>query len=472
MMLVLAVRTDAERVYAAGARATSRLTRSPRRSPRRRGIASPTQLRTVMSRDGRDLLAQFRALAPRASADLAPALGATAHPLRGRAARRRGAVRSRPDARMFTPAELPVSSPPTCGAGDVMVLMAQSVPTATAAMRRLCRPDGTPAACQSTRPTASFWLDSDQAGQRRGRGDARPRTLLRRRRHQASDEVGMRRFEQRRRLPPAAGRPRASYLVAGGLRHLSLRLRRRRRRVASIFAIDAALWTSSPDAELVGRVESDPGSRCAGPRAAVLRGRRTVSPQPSLVVGVGSGGCCGSSSAVVLAIVVTSLSLRLLGIRRGLGEGPPRRRSLGWGIAGLSPRRQRLGLGRRRARRCTSSPSASRRRWRSRWPSTCWPVPGSLATGERAGLVVAPRPLRGRPAARSPCFRRYRELVRLAASRGVRPAAVEPADRAERTGDSHGRPAPPGARGCGRRLRQARPDRGDPGRPPARRRVR
>ena len=41
MMLVLAVRTDAERVYRAGARRSSRRTRSPRRSPRR--AASPAR---------------------------------------------------------------------------------------------------------------------------------------------------------------------------------------------------------------------------------------------------------------------------------------------------------------------------------------------------------------------------------------------------------------------------------------------
>src|SRR5437763_6929250 len=63
MMLVLAVRTDAERVYRralqsftpddiAGAVAAAR------------GIASPSQLRAAMKRDGRNLVKQFRALAP------------------------------------------------------------------------------------------------------------------------------------------------------------------------------------------------------------------------------------------------------------------------------------------------------------------------------------------------------------------------------------------------------------------------
>ena len=43
---------------------TSRPTSSPRRSRRRRGVASPTQLRQQMKQDGRDLLAEFRAMAP------------------------------------------------------------------------------------------------------------------------------------------------------------------------------------------------------------------------------------------------------------------------------------------------------------------------------------------------------------------------------------------------------------------------
>ena len=63
MMLVLAVRTDAQRVYdrallvftpdeiAEAFAATS-------------GIASPTQLRSAVKQDGRDLVAEFRALAP------------------------------------------------------------------------------------------------------------------------------------------------------------------------------------------------------------------------------------------------------------------------------------------------------------------------------------------------------------------------------------------------------------------------
>ena len=132
MMLVLAVRTDADRVYE---RALHYFTPDEiaEAFAAARGVASPTQLRTVMKQDGRDLLAQFRALAPErrpislqrwsvggSCSPSALALGALvvvptvdracsrpAHDLRGRPAAR-AAARS-----------------------DLMILMAQSVPSAT-----------------------------------------------------------------------------------------------------------------------------------------------------------------------------------------------------------------------------------------------------------------------------------------------------------------------------------------------------
>jgi membrane-associated phospholipid phosphatase/tRNA A-37 threonylcarbamoyl transferase component Bud32 len=63
MMLCLAVRTDAERVYR---RALRYFTEDDiaEAFAAIRGVASPTQLRSVLKQDGRDLVAQFRALAP------------------------------------------------------------------------------------------------------------------------------------------------------------------------------------------------------------------------------------------------------------------------------------------------------------------------------------------------------------------------------------------------------------------------
>jgi hypothetical protein len=63
MMLCLAVRTDAERVYRHALKYFSEDDIAEAFAATR-GAASPTQLRSVLKQDGRDLVAQFRALAP------------------------------------------------------------------------------------------------------------------------------------------------------------------------------------------------------------------------------------------------------------------------------------------------------------------------------------------------------------------------------------------------------------------------
>ena len=113
MMLVLAVRTDAERVYQ---RALAYFTPDEiaEAFAAARGIASPTQLRTAMKQDGRDLVAQFRALAPpRRPISLQRwsvrrvLLGAG---LAGLTVLALMAIYS-----SFTPVELPVGDDPSCG---------------------------------------------------------------------------------------------------------------------------------------------------------------------------------------------------------------------------------------------------------------------------------------------------------------------------------------------------------------------
>jgi len=63
MMMVLALRTDATRVYEQ-ALAYFTPDEIAEAFAATRGVASPTQLRTMMKAQGRDLLAEFRALAP------------------------------------------------------------------------------------------------------------------------------------------------------------------------------------------------------------------------------------------------------------------------------------------------------------------------------------------------------------------------------------------------------------------------
>jgi tRNA A-37 threonylcarbamoyl transferase component Bud32/membrane-associated phospholipid phosphatase len=63
MMLVLAMRTDAERVYRHALEHFS-ADEIAEAFAATRGVASPTQLRAALKQDGRDLLREFRALAP------------------------------------------------------------------------------------------------------------------------------------------------------------------------------------------------------------------------------------------------------------------------------------------------------------------------------------------------------------------------------------------------------------------------
>ena len=134
-----------------------------------------------------------------------------------------------------------------------------------------------------------------------------------------------------------------------------------------------------------------------------------------------------------IAIVVTVLALRLLGIRRGwvtaflaglIGWGVTIVVALGvnhwnWGADGLVLHLLAIGI-----------------------PTTMTVAvafdllarPGSLAIGERAGLVVATRPARA-VRTRIAVLRRYRELVRLARREGFGPL-LSPTDRAERTIDT------------------------------------
>ena len=129
MMLVLAVRTDPQRVYR---RALDHFTEAELAEAvaATRGVASPTQLRAFMKRDPRDLLAEFRALAPprppivlqrwgvRRVALAAAALGVAF-----------AAVNVGVQAFFPTAANLGVAAP-ACGTGHSMILSAQAVPSA------------------------------------------------------------------------------------------------------------------------------------------------------------------------------------------------------------------------------------------------------------------------------------------------------------------------------------------------------
>jgi hypothetical protein len=163
MMLVLAVRSDPDRVYQRALRYFTPAELAEAFAATR-GVASPTQLRAFMKRDPRDLLGTFRALAPprepitlqrwsirRVSLAIGVlAVAAGALYLGGQA---------------FSPVGDIGSYAPPCGTGHSMILAAQAVPSAAlvpcvAALPSGWRVGGADIATGHSR----FWLDSDQAG--------------------------------------------------------------------------------------------------------------------------------------------------------------------------------------------------------------------------------------------------------------------------------------------------------------------
>jgi membrane-associated phospholipid phosphatase/tRNA A-37 threonylcarbamoyl transferase component Bud32 len=129
MMLVLALRSDAQTVYDAALRSFTP-DELAEAFAATRGVASPTQLRQHLKDDGRDLLAEFRAMAParrpisvqRWSIRRVALIGASLllvllGVLMGVA--------------LFFPTRGTVTTP-DCGTSQVMQLMAQAVPSSTA----------------------------------------------------------------------------------------------------------------------------------------------------------------------------------------------------------------------------------------------------------------------------------------------------------------------------------------------------
>jgi len=164
MMLVLALRTDPQRVYR---RAQAYFTEAELSEAfaATRGVASPTQLRASMKQDPRDLLGQFRALAPprppivlqrwsMRRVTLATAMVAIT------------AVAAYGTVRTFNPGSRGLGAdPPSCGTGPSMILSAQAVPSAAMLPCINALPSGWHAdGADIASGHARFWLDSDQAG--------------------------------------------------------------------------------------------------------------------------------------------------------------------------------------------------------------------------------------------------------------------------------------------------------------------
>jgi hypothetical protein len=226
MVLVLAVRTDPERVYR---RALAYFTPDELAEAfaATRGVASPTQLRAFLKRDPRDLLGQFRALAPPRQPVALQRWGARRVIV---AAAMLGAAVVAVDlaATAFRPPVNLGSAPPVCGTGHSIILSAQAVPVVEdAAVYR----------------GAALWLDRRRrrhrqrpvrvlAGLRSGRQTGGHRHPDRHMRHDRSpaDPVrpGRSRTFRAPAEPAAAVRARADVRLPRRMHHLPVQLHHRR----------------------------------------------------------------------------------------------------------------------------------------------------------------------------------------------------------------------------------------------------
>jgi membrane-associated phospholipid phosphatase/tRNA A-37 threonylcarbamoyl transferase component Bud32 len=266
MMLVLALRTDAQRVYE---RALAYFTPDEiaEAFAATRGVASPTQLRTVMKRDGRDLVAQFRALAP----ERRPIS------LQRWNVRRFGlalvlvlaAIIAVPNVvGLFTPAhDLGVAGSPECGTDNLMILTAQSVPSATSVPCIEAYPAGWElGGVRIKRHRTTFWLDSDLAGDRAVEVQLLPPDDcdISEASRVPSDVAGLRRFEEAKQLSPLEWT--RYYLFPGGCVTYELRFDAAAM-PSLVFAVDNALGFQSREA-LVKVVRDDTDLRLCGASAS------------------------------------------------------------------------------------------------------------------------------------------------------------------------------------------------------------
>jgi hypothetical protein len=163
MMLVLAVRSDPGGVYRLALRyfTANELAEAFAAT---RGVASPTQLRAFMKRDPRDLLGEFRALAP-ARKPIAlqrwslRRVGLAAAVFGGIALAVASTLQS------FLPAGNSGTYPPQCDTGHSSILAAQAVPSAALVPCVAALPSGwSVGGADIASGHARFWLDSDKAG--------------------------------------------------------------------------------------------------------------------------------------------------------------------------------------------------------------------------------------------------------------------------------------------------------------------
>ncbi|HWL90075.1 MAG TPA: hypothetical protein VNP90_01810, partial [Actinomycetota bacterium] len=181
-----------------------------------RGIASPTQLRAFMKRDPRDLLGQFRALAPERR-PISIQRWSVRRVLLAFGMLIAFAVAVSSSINAFLPAQnLGVVSAPECGVSRASILSAQAVPSAAAIPCLAALPSGWSYGGGDIHSgEASFWLNSDQAGMRAVTVTLRSRCDVSSAHEVPSDEADTRRFEDPSSLTPRLVDVR-SYVFPGG----------------------------------------------------------------------------------------------------------------------------------------------------------------------------------------------------------------------------------------------------------------
>jgi len=216
MMLVLAVGSTPERVYQ---HALQYFTPEEiaEAFAATRGVASPSQLRLMIKQDPRDLLGQFRRLAPARRpipiqrwsvrrvalaaglvVSLVVAVGGTVY--------------------LLTPdQDFEIPFRPDCRPQTVTVLMAQAVPTATAVPCIEALPTGLSfASAIAHNGEARFWLDSDRAGPRAVTVTLTGGCDTSSARRVPTDEAGTERFDNESAVSGRGSGPDRFYRLPGG----------------------------------------------------------------------------------------------------------------------------------------------------------------------------------------------------------------------------------------------------------------
>ena len=273
MMLVLAVRTSPERVYR---QALNYFTEAELAEAfaATRGVASPTQLRAFMKRDPRDLLAEFRKLAPQrhpivlqrwsirrvtlAAAMLAILAVTTVF----------GIGLLLPDTATTGVHVTLGATPraPDCGTGHAMILAAQAVPSAAFLPCIAALPSGwTAVDPEIASGRTSFVLNSGQAGLQSVTITLTATCDIAGAQQIPSDQPGMRRFERLLSLVPAYSGVRY-YTFPGGCATYQFVLAPGASPVVTT-TVDSAV-AFMPRSELVGYVRRTEGLALCGRGAA------------------------------------------------------------------------------------------------------------------------------------------------------------------------------------------------------------